>query len=269
MTIDGARALVNQAAEAGIGGVIVFGIPTTKDALGSSAWDDDGIVQRTVRAIRADAPDLVVATDVCLCQYTDHGHCGVLLDDGTVDNDPTLELLARTATSHANAGADVVAPSDMMDGRISALRMSLDRAGQADVAIMSYAAKYASAFYGPFRGAAGSAPKQGDRSTYQMDPAQRREARLEVLLDEREGADILMVKPALSCLDIISDARHTTARPIAAYHVSGEYAALHAAADRGWLDYERALMESLTAITRAGAHIILTYGALDAARLID
>lgn len=246
--------------ELGLGGVILFGIPERKDANGSSAWDPEGVVQRGVRAAKAAAPELLVATDVCLCEYTDHGHCGVLAD-GEVLNDPTLELLARTAVSHADAGADLVAPSDMMDGRVRAIRRALDRDGHGHVPILSYAAKYASAFYGPFRDAADSAPSHGDRRGYQMDPANAREALREVRADLDEGADLIMVKPALPCLDIVRAVREITDVPVAAYQVSGEYAAIMAAAERGWLDEDRAMHEALLSIRRAGADLILTYWA--------
>jgi len=256
------------AAELGLGGVILFGIPETKDATGTSAWDDEGPVQQGVRALKREVPDLVVMTDVCLCEYTDHGHCGVLRDDGHVDNDATLELLAREALSHARAGADVIAPSDMMDGRVRALREALDGAGFAQTPILSYAAKYAGGFYGPFRDAAESAPKSGDRKAYQMDFANAEEAVREALQDVGEGADMLMVKPAGPCLDLIAKVKAATGYPVAAYQVSGEYAMIKAAAERGWLDGERAMMESLVAIRRAGADFILTYFAMDAARVI-
>ncbi len=249
----------------GVGAVLLFGIPETKDARGSEAWADDGIVQQAVRALKRELPDLLVITDVCLCEYTDHGHCG-LIEAGCVVNDATLPLLARTAVSHAAAGADMVAPSDMMDGRIGAIRTALDEAGLANTALMSYAAKYASAFYGPFRDAAGSAPAFGDRRSYQMDPANRREAIKEVKLDIAEGADIVMVKPALSYLDIVADIRALTDLPVAAYNVSGEYAMIKAAAQNGWIDEKRAVLEMLTGIRRAGADIILTYHAREAAR---
>jgi porphobilinogen synthase len=260
--------LVREAAAAradGVGAVLLFGIPETKDARGSEAFAEDGIVQRAVRALKRELPDLIVITDVCLCEYTDHGHCG-LVEKGRVLNDPTLDLLARTAVSHAAAGADVVAPSDMMDARVGAIRRALDGHGFAETALMSYAAKYASVFYGPFRDAAGSAPAWGDRRSYQMDPANRREALREVRLDIDEGADIVMVKPALPYLDIVRDVREMTELPVAAYNVSGEYAMLKAAAANGWLDERRAVLETLTGIRRAGADIILTYHARDAAR---
>jgi porphobilinogen synthase len=253
------------AAELGVGGVILFGIPEHKDATGTAAWDDEGPVQRGVRALKREVPDLVVMTDVCMCEYTDHGHCGVLRD-GEVDNDATLELLAREALSHARAGADVVAPSDMMDGRVRAIRDALDGAGFARTPILSYAAKYAGGFYGPFREAAESAPQSGDRKAYQMDFANAEEAVREARLDVGEGADMLMVKPAGPCLDLIHRVKAETGYPVAAYQVSGEYAMIKAAAERGWVDGERAMMESLVAIRRAGADFVLTYFALEAAR---
>jgi porphobilinogen synthase len=249
----------------GIGGVILFGLPSTKDPEGTEGYADDGVVQEATRAIRAACPELLVITDVCLCEYTSHGHCGVV-SDGEVENDPTLELLARQAVSHARAGAHVVAPSDMMDGRVGAIRAALDGAGYAERPILSYAAKYASAFYGPFREAADSAPQFGDRRGYQMDPANVREALREVRLDVEEGADIVMVKPALPYLDVIRAVADSFDRPVAAYNVSGEYAMVKAAAARGWIDEDRVMRETLTAIRRAGADIILTYHAKDFAR---
>lgn len=257
-----------RAVAAGVGGVLLFGIPDTKDAQGSSAWHDHGPVQEAVRAIKRAFPSLLVITDVCMCEYTDHGHCGLLTPQGEVDNDATLALLAREAVSHAAAGADIVAPSDMMDGRVGALRGALDAAGYTNTAIMSYAVKYASAFYGPFREAAESTPSFGDRRSYQMDPANRREALREAALDVAEGADMLMVKPAGAYLDVISDVRAAHPLPLAAYQVSGEYSMIRAAAERGWIDGERAMMESLTAIARAGADLIITYFALDAAAVL-
>jgi porphobilinogen synthase len=254
-----------EAAALGIPAVIVFGIPRTKDAVGSEASADDGIVPRAVRALKAEVPDLAVITDVCLCEYTDHGHCGIV-KDGVVQNDPTLERLAAEALAHARAGADMVAPSDMMDGRVGAIRRALDASGFTDTPIMSYAAKFASAFYGPFRDAAQSTPQFGDRLGYQMDPANAEEAIREVALDLEEGADIVMVKPAMPYLDIIRRVKDRFGRPLAAYQVSGEYAMLKAAARAGWLDEARVAMESLTAIKRAGADLILTYYAKDAAR---
>jgi porphobilinogen synthase len=249
----------------GIGGVLLFGIPATKDELGSCAYDADGVVQRAIREIKEAAPELVVVTDVCLCEYTSHGHCG-LVRDGEVQNDETLELLAREAVSHAAAGADIVAPSDMMDGRVAALREALDAAGHTNVPILAYAAKFASVFYGPFREAAESTPRFGDRRAYQMDPANGREALREVELDVAEGADMVMVKPALPYLDVLARVRDRWDLPIVAYNVSGEYAMLKAAAANGWLDERRAVLEALTGIKRAGADIIITYHAIDAAR---
>jgi porphobilinogen synthase len=254
------------AVEAGVGGMILFGIPDHKDATGSGGWDEYGAVQQGVRALKREFPELVVITDVCMCEYTDHGHCGVLNDRGVVDNDATLPLLARVAVSHAAAGADVVAPSDMMDGRIGAVRAALDAAGQGDTAILSYAAKYASAFYGPFREAAESTPQSGDRHGYQMDAANAAEALREVALDIGEGADAIMVKPAGPYLDIVQRVKAETQYPVGAYQVSGEYAMICAAAERGWLDRERVMMESLVGIRRAGADFIITYFAIDAAR---
>jgi len=251
----------------GIPAVILFGIPKTKDEMGSGAYDDRGIIQTAVRALKDKVPDLMVITDVCLCEYTSHGHCGIV-ENGEVLNDTTLELLAREAVSHARAGADMVAPSDMMDGRVGAIRDALDEEGFEAIPIMSYAVKYTSAFYGPFRDAAESPPKFGDRSSYQMDPANTREAMREAELDASEGADILMVKPALPYLDIIYRVREEFDLPVAAYNVSGEYAMLKAAAKLGWLDEKKVMMESLTAIKRAGADMILTYWAKDAAKLL-
>jgi porphobilinogen synthase len=257
---------VSAAAESGVGGLILFGIPDSKDEHGSGAWDEYGAVQQGIRALKREFPELVVIADVCMCEYTSHGHCGILRD-GTVDNDATLPLLARAAVSHAQAGADIVAPSDMMDGRVAAIRAALDTAGHSDTAILSYAAKYASAFYGPFREAAESTPQTGDRRGYQMDPANGAEALREVALDLDEGADAILVKPAGPYLDIVRRAKETTGYPVAAYQVSGEYAMLLAAAERGWLDRDRAMMESLIGIRRAGADFILTYFATAAARL--
>ncbi|HEX7119934.1 MAG TPA: porphobilinogen synthase [Longimicrobiales bacterium] len=260
--------MVRDAAEAhelGIPAVILFGIPESKDEVGSAAYAEDGVIQRAVRALKSQLPDLIVITDVCLCEYTSHGHCGVVRD-GAVANDETLELLARQALSHARAGADIVAPSDMMDGRIGAIRRALDDEGFADVAILSYAAKYASAFYGPFREAAESAPQFGDRRSYQMDPANGDEALREVGLDIEEGADILMVKPALPYLDVLWRVKRRTEYPVFAYHVSGEYAMVRAAGERGWLDADAVLHESLVAIKRAGADMIITYWAKEFAR---
>jgi len=256
------------AAETGVAGVILFGVPETKDATGSGAVSDDGIAQRAMRALAEKVPGLLRVADVCLCEYTDHGHCGVLDASGAdVSNDATLELLGAAAVSLARAGADIIAPSDMMDGRVAAIRDALDAAGFTHIPIMSYAAKYASVFYGPFREAAGSAPRQGDRRGYQMDPGNAREALKEIALDIDEGADIVMVKPALPYLDVIRMARDRFDVPIAAFQVSGEYAMIEAAAARGMLDRGRAIAESLTSIHRAGADIILTYFAREAARL--
>ena len=246
--------------------ILLFGLPAAKDARGSEAWDRDGIVQRAVRALKDAQPDLVVITDVCLCEYTDHGHCGVLDDAGDVINDATVELLAETAASQAEAGADVVAPSDMMDGRVGAIRAALDAAGHGDRVLMSYAAKFASVFYGPFREAADSAPAFGDRRGYQMDPGNGREAMRAIERDLAEGADVVMVKPALPYLDLVARARERFDAPLAAYQVSGEYAMIKAASANGWLDERRAALESLLAIKRAGADMILTYFAKDAAR---
>ena len=254
-----------RVAAAGVPAVLLFGIPAFKDDVGSGAYDADGVVQEAVRAVKAAAPELSVITDVCLCEYTDHGHCGVVVD-GRVDNDASLELLARTAVSHAAAGADVVAPSAMMDGQVGALRRALDDEGHVETPIMAYAAKYASAFYGPFRAAAESAPQFGDRHDYQMDPGNARMALREMEEDVRQGADIIMVKPALAYLDVLLRARRRFDLPLAAYNVSGEYSMVMAAGLAGWLDHRRAAMEALTAIKRAGADIIITYHALDAAR---
>ena len=256
-----------EAASLGVGGVLLFGIPDRKDATGSEAWNDDAPVQQAVRALKRDVPGLVVITDVCLCEYTDHGHCGVI-KDGDVDNDATLELLAREAVSHARAGADIVAPSDMMDGRVLAIRSSLDMHGFKNTPILSYAAKFAGPFYGPFREAAESTPQFGDRRAYQMDSANAREALREVRLDIDEGADMVMVKPAGPFLDVIARVRDETTLPLATYQVSGEYSMIQAAAERGWIDGERAMMDSLLAIRRAGADIIITYFARQAARVL-
>ncbi len=252
----------------GIPSVILFGIPEHKDEKGSGAFDDRGVVQRAIRAIKDAAPGLYVITDVCMCEYTSHGHCGII-EGGDVANDPTLELLAKEALSHARAGADMVAPSDMMDGRVETIRLALDDEGFPEVPIMSYAAKYASAFYGPFREAAESTPRFGDRRSYQMDPSNRIEALKEVALDIEEGADIVMVKPALSYLDIISDVKDNFDVPVAAYNVSGEYSLVKAAGRLGWIDEERMMMEILTSIKRAGADLILTYFAKDAAKVLN
>jgi porphobilinogen synthase len=251
----------------GIPSVILFGIPENKDELGTGAYAEDGIVQQAIKVIKDAVPELYVITDVCLCEYTSHGHCGVVAK-GDVDNDKTLSLLSLEAVSHAKAGADMVAPSDMMDGRVAAIRAALDQEGFAGTPIMAYAAKYASAFYGPFREAAESTPQFGDRRSYQMDPANRREALKEAAMDIAEGADIVMVKPALAYLDIISDVRNTFNLPVAAYNVSGEYSLVKAAAQLGWIDEERAMMEILTSIRRAGADLILTYFAKEAAKIL-
>jgi porphobilinogen synthase len=255
---------VEDIAKLGIPAIILFGIPQKKDEVGSSAYHPKGVIQQAIRAIKKATPELLVITDVCLCEYTSHGHCGVVVD-GYVDNDKTLELLAKTALSHAEAGADMVAPSDMMDGRVKAIRQALDGSGFQNIPVMAYAAKYASAFYGPFREAAESAPQFGDRRSYQMDPPNWREALREVEQDIAEGADIVMVKPALPYLDVISKVRDTFNYPLAAYSVSGEYAMVKAAAQQGWLDEKRIVLEMLTAIKRAGADIIITYYAKEAA----
>jgi len=265
---DEALAETQRLATLGVAAVILFGIPERKDETGSEAWDDAAAVQETARILKREAPSVAVMTDVCLDEYTSHGHCGVLRGD-EVDNDATLPLLAKAALSHARAGADVVAPSDMMDGRVAAIRGALDGAGFQETAILSYAAKTASAFYGPFREAAGSAPKFGDRRAYQMDPANRREAMREIALDLDEGADAVMVKPALAYLDVIREARQRFDAPIAAYNVSGEYAMVKAAAANGWIDERRVVLEILTGIVRAGADFVLTYHAADAARWIE
>jgi porphobilinogen synthase len=256
---------VEELVRAGVQSVILFGIPAEKDEQATGAWEDDGIVQQALRALRPRFPELVLLTDVCLCEYTSHGHCGVLVD-GEVHNDRSLELLARTACSHVEAGADVVAPSDMMDGRVGAIREALDDRGHESTPILAYSAKYASAFYGPFREAADSTPSSGDRRGYQMDPANVREALRECELDLDEGADVLMVKPALPYLDVIRAAREAFDVPIAAYNVSGEYAMVKAAAQRGWLDERQAALESVTAIKRAGADLILSYWTRDLAQ---
>jgi porphobilinogen synthase len=262
--------VVREAAAAradGVPGVLLFGLPDDKDEVGTSAYDPEAPVQSAVRALKRELPDMLVVTDVCLCEYTSHGHCGILVEE-TIVNDATVEQLARAALSHAAAGADIVAPSDMMDGRVGRIRDALDEGGWTDVAIMSYAAKYCSAFYGPFRDAAGSAPAFGDRRSHQMDPANAAEALREVALDIEEGADIVMVKPAVTYLDVIARVKAEFGLPTAAYHVSGEYAMLKAAARNGWIDEPRAMMETLTAIKRAGADIIITYYAREAARAL-
>jgi porphobilinogen synthase len=268
LSVDKLVAECEEAHKLGIGGVILFGIPETKDEIASGAYADDGIVQQGVRAVKRGVPKLLVMTDVCNCEYTSHGHCGWVVD-GEVQNDPTLEWLAKAAVSHARAGADVVAPSDMMDGRVAAMRKALDEAGFANTPIVSYAAKYASVFYGPFREAAESTPQFGDRRSYQMDPANAREAMREIELDIEEGADVVMVKPAMPYLDIIREARERFPIPLGAYQVSGEFSMLTAAIQHGWLDRDRTILESLTAIRRAGADFVLTYFARDAARLLS
>ena len=267
MSIDEIVKECEEVRALGISGVILFGLPETKDEMASGAYDENGIVQRAIRAIRKEVPGLLIVTDVCNCEYTSHGHCGYV-KDGDVDNDTTLQWLAKSALSHARAGADIVAPSDMMDGRVWAIRQALDANGYEKTPILSYAAKFASVFYGPFREAADSAPQFGDRRSYQMDPANAREAMREIELDLQEGADMIMVKPAMPYLDLISQARQRFEVPIAAYQVSGEYSMIVAAARNGWLDHDRAMIESLTSITRAGAGIILTYFAKPAARLL-
>ncbi len=267
MSVDQIAIECEQVHKLGIGGVILFGIPATKDELASGGYDDDGIVQRAIRAIKRATPDLLVVTDVCNCEYTSHGHCGYIVD-GDVDNDVTLGWLAKSAVSHARAGADIVAPSDMMDGRVAAIRAALDESGFIKTPILSYAAKFASGFYGPFREAAESTPQFGDRRSYQMDPANASEAMREIELDLAEGADMIMVKPALPYLDIIRMARDRFDVPLAAYQVSGEFSMIMAAARNGWIDKDRVMMETLTAIWRAGANIVLTYFAKDAARLL-
>lgn len=266
-SVDMLEEVVKELDELNIKGVIIFGVPDKKDGVGSEAYNLDGIVQRGVKRIKKLSKRLVVITDVCMCQYTDHGHCGILCS-GEVENDTTLEYLGKIAVSHAKAGADVIAPSDMMDGRIGYIREALDNEGFKNISIMSYAAKYCSAFYGPFRDAANSAPKEGDRKTYQMDPGNRREALKEVFADVDEGADFVMVKPALSYLDIIREVKDNTLIPVAAYSVSGEYAMIKNAAKQGLIDGERVMFETLTSIKRAGADIIITYFALEAARAL-
>jgi porphobilinogen synthase len=267
LSVDEAVREVEAAREDGVPGVLLFGLPAHKDDVGSAAYDADAPVQSAVRAIKGAVPDTVVVTDVCLCEYTSHGHCGLLVD-GEVANDPTVEQLVRAALSHAAAGADIVAPSDMMDGRVGAIRRALDERGFEGVAIMSYAAKYSSAFYGPFRDAADSTPKFGDRRTHQMDPSNVEEALREVEQDIDEGADIVMVKPAMPYLDVVRRVKDTFGHPTAAYQVSGEYSMIKAAAARGWIDEPRAMMESLTSIARAGADMIVTYYAREAARAL-
>src|SRR6266478_5278364 len=268
LSIDELLKECKDAASMGIPAVLLFGLPRDKDPRGTEAYAEDGIIQQAVRAVKDTIPDLLVITDVCLCEYTSHGHCGVV-EDGRVKNDPSLELLARTAVSHAEAGADMVAPSDMMDGRVAAIREALDEASFGDTPIMAYSAKYASSFYGPFREAAGSSPQFGDRRSYQMDPANVVEALREVALDIDEGADIVMVKPALPYVDVVSRVKAEFGLPLAAYSVSGEYAMIRAAGTLGWLDEERAMMEALVSIRRAGADLVITYFAKDAARILE
>ena len=273
LSVDEAVREAEEAAQLGIGGLLLFGLPETKDEEGTGAWEENGIVQQALRALRQSpaAKKLVLIADVCLCEYTSHGHCGVVVKSGDafdVDNDPTLELLARTAVSQAKAGADVVAPSDMMDGRVSAIRKALDAAGLAQTPILSYTSKFASAFYGPFREAADSAPQFGDRRSYQMDGANLREAMREIDLDIEEGADMILMKPAMPYLDVVRAARERVDVPIGAYQVSGEYSMLHAAFEKGWLDQNRAMMESLLGMRRAGADFIVTYFAKEAAKLL-
>jgi porphobilinogen synthase len=258
---------IGQVIDSGVSAVILFGVPSKKDAIGSQAFSNDGVTQQAIKRLKDICPDLTIVTDVCLCEYTDHGHCGVI-SDKTVDNDPTLDILAKVSVSHARAGADMVAPSDMMDGRVGAIREALDESGYESVPIMAYSAKYCSAFYGPFRDAAQSTPQFGDRKSYQMDPANGDEALREVELDIDEGADIVMVKPALSYLDIIWRVKSSFNRPVAAYNVSGEYAMVKAASQNGWIDGERCMFEVLTSIKRAGADIIITYHALEAAKAL-
>jgi len=267
-SVDEAIKNAKEVYSLGIPAIILFGIPEHKDEIGSSAYDNNGVVQNAIKAIKDTVPDLYIITDVCLCEYTSHGHCGII-EKGDVDNDKTLAVLAMEAVSHAKAGADMVAPSDMMDGRVAAIRSSLDKEGFDKMPIMSYAVKYASAFYGPFRDAAESTPMFGDRRSYQIDPANRSEALKEVAFDIEEGADIVMVKPALSYLDIISDVRNTFAVPVAAYNVSGEYSLVKAGEQLGWIDGTKVMMEILTSIKRAGADLILTYFAKDAAKVLN
>ena len=268
LSVDQLLTTASAAVDLGIPAVMLFGIPDAKDPLGTAAYADDGIVQQATRAVKDRLPDLAVITDVCLCQYTDHGHCGVV-EGQTIDNDATLDLLARTALSHAKAGADMVAPSDMMDGRVAEIRDALDENNFSQVPIMSYAAKYCSAYYGPFRSAADSAPQFGDRRTYQMDPANALEAIREVSMDIEEGADIIMVKPALAYLDIICRVREEIDLPVAAYNVSGEFSMIKAAEKMGWIDGKKVMLETLTAIKRAGADMILTYFAIEAAQALE
>jgi len=267
ISVDNAVKIAREAEQAGIAGILLFGLPEEKDEVGSDACDENGIVQKALRAIRENVRNLLLVTDICLCEYTSHGHCGVI-KHGDVQNDPTLKLLADSSVSHVRAGADMVAPSDMMDGRVAAIRLALDSEGFSNTPIMAYAAKYASGFYGPFREAAGSTPQFGDRRSYQMDPPNAREALREIELDIDEGADIVMVKPALPYLDIIARARERFDVPLAAYQVSGEYAMIEAAARAGWIERERIILEATTAIKRAGADILITYYALELAKLL-
>ena len=266
-SVDMLDEIIEETVSLGIKGIMLFGIPDHKDCCGSEAYADNGIVQRATRRIREITDKLIVSTDVCMCEYTDHGHCGII-HDGDVDNDETLDYLCKIAVSHAKAGSQMIAPSDMMDGRVLRIREALDNAGYKNVSIMSYSAKYCSAYYGPFRAAANSAPSFGDRKTYQMDPANRREAIREVMYDIEEGADIVMVKPALSYLDIVRDVRNEVNLPVAAYNVSGEYAMIKAAGKMGLIDEERTILETLTSMKRAGADIIITYHALEASKLL-
>jgi len=267
ISVDNAVKIAREAEQAGIAGILLFGLPEEKDEVGSDACDENGIVQKALRAIRENVRNLLLVTDICLCEYTSHGHCGVI-KHGDVQNDPTLKLLADSSVSHVRAGADMVAPSDMMDGRVAAIRQALDSEGFSNTPIMAYAAKYASGFYGPFREAAGSTPQFGDRRSYQMDPPNAREALREIELDIDEGADIVMVKPALPYLDIIARARERFDVPLAAYQVSGEYAMIEAAARAGWIERERIILEATTAIKRAGADILITYYALELAKML-
>jgi porphobilinogen synthase len=267
LSVDETVREVERTRAAGVKSVLLFGLPDHKDDIGSLAYDPEAPVQSAIRAIKANTPDVLVITDVCLCEYTDHGHCGIVIED-EIANDPTVDQLVRAAISHASAGADIVAPSDMMDGRVGAIRQALDERGFENTAILSYAAKYCSAFYGPFRDAAASTPKFGDRRSHQMDPANAAEALREVALDIEEGADMVMVKPALPYLDVLTRVKERFGYPTAAYHVSGEYAMLKAAARNGWIDERRAMLETLTAIRRAGADIIITYYAVDAAKAL-
>jgi porphobilinogen synthase len=267
LSIDNAVKVALEAEKAGLGGLLLFGLPSQKDEVGSDCYDENGIIQQALRAIRENVRDLLLITDVCMCEYTSHGHCGII-KQGDVQNDPTLKLLADSSVSHVRAGADMVAPSDMMDGRVAAIRQALDAEGFTNTPIMAYSAKYASGFYGPFREAAGATPKFGDRRSYQMDPPNAREALREIALDIDEGADIVMVKPALSYLDIIARARQQFDVPLAAYQVSGEYAMIEAAARMGWIDRERIVLETITAIKRAGADILITYYAMELATML-